>query len=312
VTLKARYDDHLRNMPLPGQGRHGAALGIANLGIMAGVTPEEIHFDIRRAADLPDREVRAAILKAASDHGAPGPIYRPPPKPAPLVKDGQAALKRIIDQGTISDDCDLWEVSPIRLYDAPEHDAVLLLENLFNPGEHVFIGDRYADGIIGQSIRLVSEWIWFFQNGGQAGPFIIINPFTGEAAPVKDGSGKLTYRGDNSISAYRHCLVEFDTLSRGDQIRFWSAVKLPIRALIDTGGKSIHAWLEVSKLSTVSSAEAWDREIKNTLYEKIMVPLGVDPACCNPSRLSRLPGCLRDGKYQRLLWLSPSGREVVR
>lgn len=315
LTLKNRYDDRLRNFPSPGSGRHFELLGVSTVGIMAGVTPEQIHSDIRAAIGsnqpMPDREIQAAISKAIADHSAAG-SYHPPPKTAPLIKDGRAAQKRIIESGTIGSTADLWEASPYRLTDRVESDPMTALSVLFEPGDFVFIGERRADGIVGQTIRRAEDWIKYFQAGGKAGPFTIINPFTGKAAPRKDGTGKLTYRGDGSIAAYRHCLVEFDTLSREDQIRFWSAAKLPIRALIDTGGKSIHAWLDVSKLSNVSNCEDWNREIKIKLYEKILVPLGVDRACCNPSRLSRLPGCPRDGKYQRLLWLSPEGREVFR
>lgn len=313
TTLEQRYADRLRSMPAPGEGRHTALLGIANLGVISGIDPEHIHADLRQAANgIPDREIQSAVSKAAADHQAGG-TYRPSPKPAPLVKDGQAALRRIIAQGTISEDVDLWEASLIRLHDAPEKDSALLLETLFQPGENIFIGDRYDDGIIGRTIRTVAAWIKFFQAGGTAGPFIIINPFTGKPSPKKDGTGD-SYRCDGSISAFRHCLVEFDNLPREDQIRFWSAAKLPILALIDTGGKSIHAWLNISKLAAGSTCAEWDREIKINLYEKILVPLGVDRACCNPSRLSRLPGYIRTEteKAQRLLWLSPEGREVVR
>ena len=313
MTLKARYEDHLRNMPPPGQGRHGAALGIANLGIMAEVTPEEIHSDIRRVSGLPDAEIHAAIMKAANDHGACGSKYRLPPKPAPLVKDGQAALRRIIDAGTISDDVGLWELSPIRLDGPPEDDRVSLLKNLFKLHEYVFIGDRLEFGILGQSIRTVAEWIVFFATGGTAGPFIIVNPLNGIPAPTKSGKAD-SLRGDGNVNDFRHCLVEFDDLIREDQIKFWSATKLPILALIDSGGKSIHAWLDVQKLFKVATCEQWNQEIKMKLYERVLIPLGVDRACCNSSRLSRLPGVLRPetGRFQRLLWLSPEGREVVR
>jgi hypothetical protein len=314
TTLERRYHDRLSNFPQPKQGRHQALLAAANLAIMAGISQEQVHNDLRKVApDLPDREIHSAILKAASDHHQTGGTYRLPPKPAPLIKDGKAALKRIIGQGTIAEDVDLWEASPIRLYDTPEKDSALLLETLFPAAAFIFIGGKYEDGVMGQTIRTAAEWIVFFQAGGQSGPFIIINPFTGQTAPKKDGTGELSYRCDGSIAAYRHCLVEFDNLSREDQIRFWSAAKLPIRALIDTGGKSIHAWLDVSKLSNVTTADGWDRDIKGKLYAKVLKPFGVDSQCCNPSRLSRLPGYLRQetGKFQKILWLSKEGRRIV-
>jgi hypothetical protein len=237
-------------MPRPGEGRHQALLAIANLGVLAGAAPEQIHDDIRRAADgLPDGEIYAAILKAANDHGARGMNYRPTPRPVPLIPNGKIALQRIINQGAISDEADLWEASPIRLYDSTEQDPILILETLFDPHEFIFIGDRLEPGVIKKNIRTVAAWIGFFEAGGKAGPFVIINPLSGEPAPKKSGDGD-SLRGDSNVKTFRHCLVEFDNLSREDQLRFWSAAKLPIRALIDSGGKSIHAWLDVQKIGS--------------------------------------------------------------
>jgi hypothetical protein len=302
-------------MPQPGEGRHKALLAIANLGILAGLPMERIHADLAAAtagAPMPSCEIEAAILKAARDRQAGG-TYRPPPKPAPIVKDGRAALRRIIDQGAIREDSDLWEASPYRLTGQVEDDPRVLLETLFDPQDFVFIGDRHDDGVLGQTIRRCSEWVEYFKTGGKAGPFVIINPFTGKPAPKKSGDGD-SYRGDNAIATYQHCLVEFDNLNREDQLRFWSAAKLPIRALIDTGGKSLHAWLDLPKLFQVATEELWNVHIKTHFYEKVLIPLGVDRACCNPSRLSRLPGWVRKetGLFQRILWLSKEGREVMR
>jgi hypothetical protein len=198
------------------------------------------------------------------------------------------------------------------MMEAPKKDPILLLDTLFAPDDLVFIGDRLEPGVFGQNIRPATAWGTFFQNGGTAGPFIMLNPLSGAPAPKKDGGGE-TYRGDSNIRTFRHCLVEFDNQSREDQIRFWSTAKLPILALIDSGRKSIHAWLSVNKLTTCLSTHEWHQGIKVGLYDKVLVPLGVDKACSNPSRLSRLPGFLRGetGRYQRLLWLSPDGREVA-
>lgn len=310
-TLERRYRDRLTTMPAPGGGRHNALLAIANIGILAGLTGEQIHEDIRRAADMPDREIQAAIEKAARDHS--GGTYRPPPKPAPIVTNGNAARRRIIEQGTISEDVALWECSPIRLHHPPEQDPVVFLSAMFKRGDILFIGGQHDAGTIGGSIRSMAEWIEFFKAGGKAGPFIIVNPFSGKPAPKKDGSGD-SLRCDGAIASYPHCLVEFDTLSNEDQVRFWSAARLPIKALTHTGGKSIHAWLDVSKLSNVTTADDWNQAIKIGLYEKVLVPMGVDRTCCNPARLSRMPGWFRSetGKIQKILWLSSDGREVVR
>ncbi len=192
-------------------------------------------------------------------------------------------------------------------------DSALLLRILFRNEDLIWIGERHEAGTLGRTIRSVSDWIMYFERGGRTAPHIILNPVTGLPAPTKNGEGT-TLRGDANILSYRYCLVEFDTLSRRDQIRFWTGVKLPIVALIDSGGKSIHAWLDVQKLANVSTAEDWQTQIKHYLYDRLLVPLGVDAACSNPARLSRLPGHFREEKkqYQRLLWLSPVGRTIAK
>ena len=149
----------------------------------------------------------------------------------------------------------------------------------------------------------------FFQSGGKSAPFIIINPLSGQLAPKKGGDGE-TFRGDGNIKSFLYCLVEFDNLSREDQIRFWTspAVKeLPIVALVDSGGKSIHGWIKILNINSINN---WQQEIRQKLYEQGLIPLSVDSACSNPARLSRLPGHLRDtGKYQKILWLANPEKE---
>lgn len=191
------------------------------------------------------------------------------------------------------------------------NDPCLLLNTLYNKTHYVWIGDRHDPGILGDTIRTVEEWLSYFENGGETKPFIITNPLTGLPSPKESGDG-LTYRGNRNIAAYRYCLVEFDILSREDQIRFWTAIKLPVVVLIDSGRRSIHAWLDIQKLAKVETPEHWQMDIKNRLYDRLLAPMGVDGACSNPARLSRLPGHFREDKnqYQRLLWLSPEGRPV--
>jgi len=323
-AILAKYQDALRNMPAPGIGCgcHSAIMTVANLGAMAGQTAEEIHGNIRAAIPsgkrrVSDSEIIPAIQKAISDHQGKDTFYIPP-KQKPIVSNGITARQRIIEQGTITDEADLWEASPYRLDWYPSEDAARFLGVMFDPGDLLFIGDRYEAGIIGQNIRTRTEWVEYFQSGGKAGPFIIINPLDGIPKPKKSGDGD-TLRGDENVKSFKHCLVEFDDLSREEQIKFWSAFKLPIRALIDTGGKSIHAWVDLSKVAEIISkateiktAEDWNQHIKGNLYDRILAPLGVDAACKNPARLSRLPGYFRteNKQFQRLLWLSPTGAKI--
>jgi hypothetical protein len=309
-----RYTDALKQIPPPGCGCHASLLGIANLGAIAGLGGEQMFSDIRHSIPpgdrrIPDREIQDAINRALADHHAG--TFTPKARPKPAVNDGKIALQRIINQGRYSDEADLFEVSPIRLHDIPERDMVLFLK-LFKPDDLIFIGERHVAGIMGQTIRTRNEWIAFFEAGGKTGPHIILNPLNGIPTVKKSGDGD-TLRGDGNVLEYRFCVSEFDGLSRENQIRFWSAAKLPIVALIDSGGKSIHAILDISKLAKVETSEEWQTEIKSRLYDTLLTPLGIDGACANPARLSRLPGHYREEKeqWQRLLWLSPTGRSIT-
>ena len=192
------------------------------------------------------------------------------------------------------------------------NDAILLIETLYDPTDLVWIGEMHDAGIMGDTIRTAGEWITYLYNCGKTAPHIILNPLTGTPAHTKTGD-KTTLRGDGNIASYRYCMAEFDTLSREDQLQFWSAVKLPIVALIDSGGRSIHGWIDAQKLAKVETSDQWATEIKHRLYDQILTPMGVDSQCSNPARLSRLPGYFREEKqaWQRLLWLSPEGRPIT-
>ncbi|MHB8092771.1 MAG: hypothetical protein ACYDH8_14415 [Syntrophales bacterium] len=301
------YQTALQDIPAPGAGCHRALLSVANHGAIAGLTADQIFSDIRQAIPsggrrVSDGEISDAVNKALSDRAGDPP--RPSPRPIPVVKDGKAALMKIIEQGKFSTEAELTETSPVKIPTDPRDQQRLFLQTVFDPGGFIFCGDRLQPGTA-ETIQPACHWA----EVGAPGPFIIINPFSGFPAPLKSGIGT-TYRGDGCVKAHRHCLVEFDNLTLDEQIRFWSAIKLPVKALIHTGGKSIHGWLDLSDQHI--TAEQWQKTIKNELYDKRLAPLGVDMACSNPARLSRLPGVFRAEKnqWQRLLWLSKEGQNV--
>ena len=115
-------------------------------------------------------------------------------------------------------------------------------------------------------------------------------------------------RGDACVKGFSFATVEFDDLNHEDQLAFWWGVNLPVVALIDSANKSIHGWIRIDDIAT---SEDWTEEVEQQLFKKLLIPMGVDGACRNEARLSRLPGHQRDnGKMQRLLYLAPEGRRV--
>jgi RecA-family ATPase len=119
---------------------------------------------------------------------------------------------------------------------------------------------------------------------GHHGLFIRINP-------VRHGAEGT----DEDVTALRHVLVESDVIPKPEQERQLRASCLPIAALIDSAGNSVHAWVRI---------DAKNREEYHARREKVWASLPgfqIDKANKNPSRFSRCPGGLRNDSVQRLL-----------
>lgn len=250
----------------------------------------------------PSSEVASAIRKAYAETvpGGFGTNYKPrniaPAKPKPLPMTAAAFIRK----GDGTEEGDWWAASPVRIdWEPGPRDALAVLDALYAPDEFLFIGERY-----GAEVLTVREWRARIATGGPVPPHIIPNTLTGNEHPLADG--KLSRRGDSAVCGYRYAVAEFDTLSKAEQLAFWWGFRsAPIVALIDSGGKSVHAWLKVD----APDRAVWERDVEQKLFARVLCPLGCDPQCRNEARLSRLPGHFRREKnqWQRLLYLNPEG-----
>ena len=118
-----------------------------------------------------------------------------------------------------------------------------------------------------------------------AGAWIRFNPM--------DGRGV----NNTNVAAYRFALIESDTMPLDAQYRMYRKLNLPIAAMVTSGGKSIHA---IVHIDAANAAEYRDRVemLYTILANRGMV---VDMQNKNPSRLSRLPGCIRGTNKQMLV-----------
>lgn len=120
------------------------------------------------------------------------------------------------------------------------------------------------------------------------GAYIRINPIKAD-----DISGR-----DDSVSVFRHLLVEFDTRPKEEQFAIFKQSNLPITALIDSGGKSIHAWVRVD----AKDFEEWKARRQQVFdYLSDYEP---DEMTKNPSRWSRLGGVFRGEREQKIIALN--------
>jgi hypothetical protein len=292
-----RYQAELLAIPPSGSGGcHVALLRVANYGRVAGLAPEQVAQDltahIRGTRKVSMSEIESAIRKAFSAGDAP--------RPKPTI-DGAKFLDYLLKLGAGAEEVDLWEASPIRIDWEPEQDAIELLQRLYQPAECLFVGSRFDSGP--QHVLTASEWLARFETDQAVPEHIIPNPLSGKPGTTKDG--KPTYRADGCVSSFRFAIIEFDYMPRDLQIWFWAAAlekRFPVTALIDSGNRSIHGWLRVD----IEDADEWEKEIESNLFVNLK-GMGIDAACRNEARLSRLPGHFRTEtkRWQRLLYLNP-------
>lgn len=302
MTPLEKYRDALRAAPARNAGRtHSWMMGAANLAAAAGVDVATAEADLLAAMPRkpnPPGEVRAALAKAYRERGAAvrfGAVpFIPKPNPKPAAKTAAAFIRA----GGGAGEADLWEASPVRIAWGDEfwRDAVALLRALFRPGELVFCGDRY-----GRTVRARDEWCERWEGGEPVPPFLCVNPLK-PGGGVTSG-GKLSPRCDDAVAVFRHAVAEFDGMPLDDQLNFWMGWGLDaVAAITFSGSKSLHAVLRVD----AASRGAWDREVRDGLFRRRLVPLGCDRTCANPSRLSRLAGARRPdkgGTVQKLLYV---------
>jgi hypothetical protein len=137
---------------------------------------------------------------------------------------------------------------------------------------------------------------------GNRDSFFVINPLTG----TPDEKGSL--RSNASVKEPRHVLLESDTLPLDQQVALMRGLNLPVKSLVFSGSKSIHALIQVSRIpggKNVHDLTTWNETVKRDFFGQLG-PLGFDKATSNPARLSRLPGIYRPdkGKFQQLLFLN--------
>ena len=227
-----------------------------------------------------DRELIHKIREAASkSHSKPA---------GHLLQSGSAPSTAPFDITKVS----FKRPTPITPPDPQASEFKRFMQTAFAPTEVVCICDAVEEGrpVSAGSFIPIEEWIARFDDPAsrilsqeREGIFVRINPF----------KPNLYSGSDNDISAYRHVLVEFDDKPKPEQEKLFRDSGLPITVLIDSGGKSIHAWVRVD----APNRKEWDAR-RDLIYS--LIP-GVDAKNKNPSRYSRLPGAWRSPTSQQKL-----------
>lgn len=119
----------------------------------------------------------------------------------------------------------------------------------------------------------------------EVGAWIRFNPL--------DGKGVM----NDNVADFRYALVESDTMELDKQHAIIRELELPVACLVHSGKKSIHA---IVRIDAPDYSEY--RKRVDYLYDVCKKNgLKVDTQNKNPSRLSRMPGVMRNGQKQFLI-----------
>jgi hypothetical protein len=180
---------------------------------------------------------------------------------------------------------EIMESSPLLVADREAEDQFRTWLKLWPACSTVWIGDVYSSGRPEHRthFRPVAEW---YQIGPVMGNYTCGSAFR-----------RGTYsRSNENIEGQRFMVIESDTLSKDEVGAIFSYLRRRLRydlhCIIDTGGKSLHAWFEAPP----------NKVFENRLKAGLEV-FGCDPKVFTYSQPVRVPGAWREGRLQRLIWL---------
>ena len=175
--------------------------------------------------------------------------------------------------------------SPVQLT-GDEADHWRLLFEKYKPEDVIWLGDKFDSGKPehAKHFKTAADWL---KQSKVPGPLICPAAF----------KNNCTARSNDNILVRRFLVVESDTLTK-DQVGAvfkWlrDKVGLDLVGIVDTAGKSLHGWFRYPP-----------HEFQVDELKLVLPALQCDPKLFTPSQPVRLPGALRDGKRQKLVYLA--------
>jgi hypothetical protein len=188
-------------------------------------------------------------------------------------------------------------------------DTTGFLQTVFRPGESALIFSEYtSQGQLlwcypGEDQR---HSLGRFTSGRRRGVWYLCNPVDG-VYRYNPRVGHKSRRSEESITDFRHLILESDVAGRDEWIAFLCQLDLPILAVYSTGGRSPHALV---RIDTPNKA-AWDRFVRRRMPE--LIKAGACQGSLSAVRLSRLPGCRREERnaLQQVYYLNPNPTQTA-
>lgn len=187
-------------------------------------------------------------------------------------------------------------------------EAIRYIEALFKPDDYV--------GFVYESYYKEKEDKWSPKNHGVS---IKASDLLADLRKAKDKDGDITraiftYKkeagvwirpnplngqgyGNKDVTAFRYALIESDKMDVSQQIAIIRELQIPVKMLVYSGGKSVHAIVKINATNEKEYRQRVDRLYAECKRNRFIV----DEQNKNASRLSRLPGVWRNGKKQYII-----------
>jgi hypothetical protein len=176
---------------------------------------------------------------------------------------------------------------------------VLIFTNFFSQGEYGWLVGKSGSRLGARGVMPVKSVLPV--NGGKDGVWYLCQPVDGKFHP-NPRTGKMSRRSEESVTEWRHLVLESDDAPEGLWFKFLVLLDVPIKAIYSSAGKSWHALIATGK-SDLTKAD-FDAILREKV-KRVLPIFGADPAAMTPVRLTRLPGCTRGGRLQELIYLNP-------
>jgi hypothetical protein len=304
MNLPPRVQDLLDSCPRAGNGVHLWLFSVA-LHLHRHMSDGEIFALLKARTQtcgrfVPDHEIWCAIRNSAGGTWSPR-SYPNDARPRPSFE--PKALAKVVARLPEASPEYLARRSPI---DPCERSIEDFLRHVFRPGESVIIfKNYYSQGELLWRYPIKpdleqSEKLCAFERGCPKGVWFLATPVDGQyhLNPRQDCQSR---RSEESVTSYRHMVLESDVADESDWITYLCQITLPIVAIYSTGGRAPHALIDTG----ARSKDEWDK-IKYRIRWNV-VRYGACEGSLSAVRLTRLPGCRREERnaWQRLYYLNP-------
>ena len=171
----------------------------------------------------------------------------------------------------------------------PRGDCVLVFSDWQSQGEAIYQNTR---------LKVDRKALGSFERGHAHGVWFLANPIDAQYH-YNPRQGGYSRRSEESITSFRHVVLESDCLPVEQWLRILVQIRIPIVSIVSSGSKSLHA---LGRIEAESKAD-WDRAVRGWMPH--LVKVGADRNALTAIRLTRLPGCYRGDRLQELLYLNP-------